>query len=253
MTLLKRTFTSIYAKIDQMVGEIENHDALIEAAIKEQKKKIATAKIQLRRVQASEKSIAEQQAQLSINAKLWTQRAANEASGDSGNEQQALLCLQRRQKVQQQQHKLLQMKEEYQRSTQRMQRDISQCEDDLAGMMQKHQVLRARQSTAEAMQLIDAEGSQSLDTIESSFDRWEVKISQGDYAIDRYEDSVDNLEMEYLQEENEQQLRYELAELLRMEKTQSDGDPSSSSHSSSEYSSNQHSSNENSNRAGGEA
>jgi phage shock protein A len=39
MSIFKRTFTSLYASIDQMVGEIENHDALIDAAIKEQKKK----------------------------------------------------------------------------------------------------------------------------------------------------------------------------------------------------------------------
>lgn len=222
MSLFKRTFTSLYARVDQMVGEIENHDALIQAAIKEQKKKIAIAKIQLRRVENSQQRVKEQHAQLSINAKLWTQRAANAASD---NESQALLCLQRRQQIQQQMQRLTQMQNEYQQNLLRMKKEISQCEEDLSCMMQKHQVLRARQSTADAMQMIDRDHGSTVDEIENSFDRWEVKIAQGELSVDRLEDSSDPLEQEYLAEENEQQLRYELAELMKEQKMQ-EGDAS---------------------------
>ena len=221
MSIFKRTFTSLYASIDQMVGEIENHDALIDAAIKEQKKKIAAARVQLRRVEASEKRIDDQLAQLCINAKLWTQRAAVEAK-DQANEQQALMCLQRRQKVQQKIEKLQLMKDEYRHSTDRMQQDISQCEQDLTAMTQKHQMMRARQSTSDAMQIVERDSGIGLETIENSFDRWEVKISQSELTVDRLDNGVDFIEQEYLQEENEQQLRFELAQLLLQDKTVSD-------------------------------
>ncbi len=217
MTIFKRTFTSIYARIDHMVGEIENHDALIAAAIKEQKQKITAAKVQLRKVESSEQRIVEQLAQLSINVKRWTQRAASEASGEGreANEQQALLCLQRRQGIAKQKQKLQLMRDEYRSSRQRMKKDIGHCEEELINIMQKHQVMRARQSTAEAMQIIERSNGASLEDIENSFDRWEVNIAQGEYSVDRVEESFDELEQEYLEEENEQQLRYELAELLK--------------------------------------
>ncbi len=214
MTLLKRTFTSLTAKIDQLVGEIENHDALIQAAIKEQKKKIAAAKVQLRRLQDSEHRLREQVAQLKINERQWTDRAAKEANDD---EAKALNCLQRRQKIRLQLDKLLVMSREYQQSTAKMKINITQCEEDLASMMQKHQMLRARQCTAEAMQIIDREGNANLDDVEASFDRWEIKIAQGEYLLDRF-DEGDELEQEYLGEENELELRAQLADLLKDQK-----------------------------------
>jgi phage shock protein A len=125
------------------------------------------------------------------------------------------LCLQRRQGIAKQQQKLQLMRDEYRSSRQRMKKDIGHCEEELANMMQKHQVMRARQSTAEAMQIIERSNSASLEDIENSFDRWEVNIAQGEYSVDRAEESFDELEQEYLEEENEQQLRYELAELLK--------------------------------------
>ncbi|GAB1264366.1 hypothetical protein NBRC116493_12140 [Aurantivibrio infirmus] len=216
MTLLKRTFSSLYAKIDLLVGEIENHDALIQAAIVEQKKKISAAKVQSRRLKNSEQALREQIAQLSINERRWTQRAVKEASR---NEAQALACLQRRQDNRSQLVKLNQMRDEYQQSIRRMSENITQCEEDLNAMIQKHEMLRARQSTAEAMQLIDQQGNLILGEVENSFDRWEIKISQGETLVDPAID-VDELEQEYLSEENELQLRSELAELLKENKIQ---------------------------------
>ncbi len=216
MTLLKRTFSSLYAKIDLLVGEIENHDALIQAAIVEQKKKIAAAKVQSRRLKNSEQALREQIAQLSINERRWTHRAVKEASR---NEAQALACLQRRQDNRSQLVKLNQMRDEYQQSIRRMSENITQCEEDLNAMIQKHEMLRARQSTAEAMQLIDQQGNLILGEVENSFDRWEIKISQGETLVDPAID-VDELEQEYLSEENELQLRSELAELLKENKFQ---------------------------------
>lgn len=212
--LFKRTFTSLYSKIDQMVGEIENHDALIQAAIAEQKGKIASAKIQLRRLQENSQRTQEQIAQLSSNEKQWTQRAAKEASG---NEEQALACLQRRQKIRQQIDKLRHIQREYEHSATSVKSNITQCEDDLARMVQKHQILRARQSTAEAMQIIDSGPENQQRNLESSFDRWEVKISQGEVSTEYYNE-VDILEQDYLSEENEQDLRAQLADLLLEEK-----------------------------------
>ncbi len=211
MTLLKRTFTSLTAKLDQLVGDIENHDALIQAAINEQKKKIAAAKIQLRKLHSSQERLKSQITQTTQAEQRWTERAASTAEE---SETKALACLQRRQAARAQLDKLNHMLLEYQLSAEKMSQNITHCEEDLASMMQKHQMLKARQCTADAMQMMEREGSVCLDDVEASFDRWEAKIAQGEYVLDRFDD-VDELEREYVSAEKECELRAELAELLK--------------------------------------
>ena len=46
---------SDFASIDKMVGEIENHDALIKAAINGQQKKLAAARMQLTKLRNAER------------------------------------------------------------------------------------------------------------------------------------------------------------------------------------------------------
>ena len=212
MSLFKRTFTGIYHKVDQLVGEIENHDAQIQAAIGEQKNTLAAAKVQLQKIRHSEQKIKDQLAELSIDEHKWAQRATQEAKSD---EHRALTCLQRRQRIRQQKTKLEHMLYEYQLSSTRIKRDVEQCEDTLENMIQKHQILRARQSTADALRIIDRESQTQAHNVESSFDRWEVKIAQGEYTVDKYDSEIDELEQAYLSEENELELRAELAELLK--------------------------------------
>ncbi|GAB1258205.1 hypothetical protein NBRC116494_27070 [Aurantivibrio plasticivorans] len=211
MSLFKRTFTSLYAKIDHMVGEIENHEALIQAAIREQKKKIATAKIQLRRIDASAKEVREKIAQANIDERRWNQRAVSEAAE---NESRALQCLQRRKEVQAKRTQLEKMHQQYALSSDQIKNSIDRCEKDLSEMIQKHQILRARQSTAEAVSVVDQNDAYYVSDIDESFDRWEVKIAQSEHSVD-VSSEIDSLEQEYLEEESEHDLRNELAELLK--------------------------------------
>lgn len=210
MSFIKRSFSGLYARIDQMVGEIENHDALIQAAIREQKQKLSSAKVQLRRLSENEKKTREQLAQATANAKLWAQRAVNEAQS---NEQQALLCLQRREKTQQQAQRLETMCLEYQNGIARMRQDIGQCEQDLQTMTQKHQLLKARQTTADAMSMIERGTSLDTQELDTSFDRWETRIAQNEFGTESYSDT-DFLEQEYLEAEQAERLRQELASLV---------------------------------------
>ena len=210
MALLKRTITTVAAKIDQLVGEIENHDALIQAAIGEQKKKIAAAKVQLRRMQENEHRLASQIAECAANDKRWTERARQVAAND---EEKALACLQRRNRNRDQIQKMKLMQAEYQRSVIQMRQNIQRCEEELRGMVQKHQVLRARQCTADAMQIIDRDGAATLPDVETSFECWETKTAPNEYLVDNF-DTTDELEREFVDAETQEALRDELAELL---------------------------------------
>jgi len=148
MSLFKRLSTTITSQVDQFVGEIENHDAVIQAAMTEQRKKIARAKVQLVKVANSEKSIAEKISTSKEKEQVWGRRAIECAETD---EQQALLCLQRRQTLAEQLKRLVTAQEEYRLATSKMTTDINHCEEELHKLVQKHELMRARQSSADAI------------------------------------------------------------------------------------------------------
>jgi phage shock protein A len=210
MSFVRRVVTSVYARVDHLVGEIENHDALISAAIREQRRKIAAARLQYRHIQGAEQRLGTQLARLGTDDRLWTRRAQREAAQD---EEKALACLARRNKLREQSQRLVQMQRQYQDHATRMQADIARCEHDLEMMIQKHAMLRARQSTAEALQTINDASTACCDEIQTSFDRWELRIAEGESTVDRYEEG-DELERAYLDEEMRQRLREELAQLM---------------------------------------
>ena len=211
MNIIKRTFSGLFSQIDGIVGEIENHDALIKAAIKDQQKKLAAAKVQLARIKSQELQIKQQLAEQSLNEKRWVKRAKEEAAD---NEAQALLCLERRSMVKDKIGKLEHMLKQYQQTSTKIQADISRCEDEFKAMQQKHALMRARQSSADAANIVSSVSNSNLDDIETSFDRWEVKIAQGEISMEIADDS-DELELAYLTREREELLKDELAALLK--------------------------------------
>ena len=213
MSIIKRMSTGLFAQIDQIVGDIENHDALIKAAIGDQRRKIAGAKVQLNKIQSSVRKADEQIRELQLKEQRWSERALKEASA---NETQAMACLQRRQLVREQIEKVKSARDSYHQTAEKMKGDIARCDQELKSMTQKHEIMRARQSSADALNVISEVNGTNIDALETSFDRWEIKISQHEINVDSY-DSVDVLDQSYINAENEEQLRSELAELLEQE------------------------------------
>lgn len=214
MSIVKRITTTLFARIDQVVGELENHDALINAAITEQRKKIAAAKVQLAKIRGNEQELRRQTAQLKLHEKRWGQRAIQEAEKD---ETRALACMQRKIATQAEITKLEKMQQEYLHTSEKMSVDISRCEDDLKNMMQKQDLMRARQTSVDAMNVINQMGNGNFDNLQHSFERWETRITHSEMLAGSLDES-DPLEHEYLNAENEQNLRLELQLLLAQEK-----------------------------------
>jgi phage shock protein A len=214
MSIVKRITTTLLSRIDHVVGELENHDALISAAISEQRKKIASAKVQMARLRSNKQELRSQIAQLTLNEKRWAQRAIQEAINDEGK---ALACIQRRMTIQTELCKLEQMTQEYQRTSEKMSVDIGRCEEELKTMIQKQDLMRARQTSVDAMNVINQMGNGNIDGLQGSFERWESRIIHGEMLAGVLDDS-DPLEQIYLSTENEQNLRLELQLLLQKEK-----------------------------------
>lgn len=214
MSVIKRLSTSLFAQIDHVVGELENHDALIKATINEQQKKLAYAKIQMARLHSNEQELKTKIAELSLLEKRWTQRAIENAASD---ESKALACLQRRSNIQVEISKLQLMQKDYQNSAKNMHNDINHCELALRSMIQKQELMRARQTSADVLQAINQMGGSNMSTLQNSFDRWEAKILHNEMMTNIHSE-VDDLDSEFIQIEATEALQEQLKALIQSQK-----------------------------------
>jgi phage shock protein A len=96
MSLLKRLSVTLFSRIDGVVADIENHDALIKVAVQEQSAKIVQAKAQLLKLTRKKQNLQKNIEDLSQSKQAWEARAITESSKD---QQRAMLCLQRKKQV----------------------------------------------------------------------------------------------------------------------------------------------------------
>ena len=99
MSVFKRLSATFSSRIDHLVGQIENHDAVVEAAIRDARQAVAKSKVRLSRLKADGIRLRRKRAELLQAESQWTQRAKDSATQD---ENRALECLRRRQDCQQQ-------------------------------------------------------------------------------------------------------------------------------------------------------
>jgi phage shock protein A len=213
MSIFKRLSATVVSGIDRVVGEIENNDAVIQATLTELRRKVAAAKVRLAHVHRQEANLNQQIQKRHEDEQLWGERAVEAARTD---EARALECVRRRQQCRRQAQKLEQGQQHYQLTAEKLARGVEEGEERLAEMGQKHTLMRARQSTAEALYAANQAGDDSLHQMEDSFDRWEVKILQEEMAVNSG-DMLDPLDREFSNSKNEQALRDELAALMAKE------------------------------------
>lgn len=214
MSLLKRLSTTFVSRIDAVVGEIENHHAVIQATLTDMRKKVAEARVRLGQVHREEARLKQRMQTQEENACLWQKRALEAASHD---ESKALDCIQRSRQCQREQVRLEQVIQQYQQTAARLAGDIESSELRLAEMKQKATLLRARQSANSARSITSNVDNVKVDLMDDTFERWEINVSQAEMALETY-DAIDPLEQEFVKQEESEDLRAELAELLAKEK-----------------------------------
>ena len=213
MSIFKRLSATVGSNLDRVVGEIENNDAVIQASLTELRKKIAAAKVRLSNVHRQEARLNRQIHKRREDERLWGERAVETARTD---EVKALECVQRRQQCRMQAQRLEEGLQQYQLTAGKLARGVDEGEERLAEMGQKHTLMRARQSTAEALFAANLAGDESLHLMVDCFDRWVVRSLLEEMAVDGGE-VLTPLDREFSAVENEQALRDELAALIAKE------------------------------------
>jgi len=216
MSIFKRLSATLVSRIDQVVGEIENHDAVVQATLTDMRKKVAEAKVRLQQVQREKSRLEQQISEQQANSQRWRQRAVASAKQD---ENKALECVSRARYCEQNASRLQQAMAHYHQAADKLSHDIHIAEQRLAEVKQKATLMRARQSSNNALLSTSDSMPDTTQFLDDTFDRWEINITQTEMSIDTGE-PVDGIEHEFLHAEQQQVLREELAALLAEEKSQ---------------------------------
>ena len=75
MSLFKRFSATVYSQLDQAIGQIENHDAVVDASVREARHASAKAKVRLARVRAGGQRLRAQLQAVLESEQTWIDRA----------------------------------------------------------------------------------------------------------------------------------------------------------------------------------
>ncbi len=210
MSLFKRISTTVSTTVERAVNKVENHDAIITAALRETQTAAARSRVRLARVRKDGKGLKTRRKELKTAVSRWTERARDAAESD---EPKALECLRRKKECEARLRALEDSIEKHSLLENQVAENLKRIQDRIGEVSQQRNMMRSRQSVAEAMRVINNIEGVSYGEIEDTFDRWEVNLGETEVLMGPA--VQDPLEAEFLQEEDEAELRAELAELMK--------------------------------------
>lgn len=209
MSILKRLSATMFSRVDQVVSEIENHDAIIESAVRDNQRALAKARVRFNRLKADGQRLAQRLADLQASEAQWTRRAQDKAEQD---EQTALRCLQKRRECRRRIAGTEQALAEHRKTEDRLAKELETMDERVKRIGQQRNLLRSRQSAAEAMRTFKAIEDCSYIDIDDTFEKWEVKVTEAELVSDSF-DTTDDLEQAFIEAEELEDLQHELSEL----------------------------------------
>ena len=75
MNLFKRIVTTVHSGVDRTVASMENHEAIVDAALKESREALVRAKARLGRLEKDGKRQHNRVTELTSEIELWAERA----------------------------------------------------------------------------------------------------------------------------------------------------------------------------------
>ena len=210
MNMLKRISATITSSVDKAVTKVENHDAIINAALQETQQAAARSRVRLARVQKDGNSLTTRRDNLTAAVRTWTARAKSVARTD---EQKALECLRRKRDCESQLKNLEQAIANHNDLETRVSENLQKIEARISEVSHQRNMMRSRQSVAEANRIVSKIEGVSYGEIEDTFDRWEINL--GETEIMHGSNSVsDVLENDFLAAEDSAELKAELEMLI---------------------------------------
>ncbi len=210
MKAFKRLAVSIQAHTEELVGKIENHEAVADSMIREMERARARARIHFTRVQADRVRLDGKLSDLRNQESQWMDRAGRVHSMD---EKRALECARRVKATREEITRTESDREEVWNTEEKLSADLERLERSLAEIRQRKNSLACRQECADAVSAMDKTGGAGTYDVSEAFSRWESRILEKELLSDRTDDAPDTLEKEFEAEEEEKELRSLLGEI----------------------------------------
>jgi len=217
MSLIRRISATLTSSVDRAVSKVENHDAIVNAALRDTQQAAARSRVRLERVRKDGRALQSRYASLKEAHVRWTNRARKMGASD---EAKALDCLRRRKECEVQIGNLKDSIEKHEELESRIAEQVKKIEARINEVSHQRNMMRSRQSVAEAMRAIHNIEGVSYGEVEETFDRWEINLGETEILMGA-SSSSDPLDTEFLAEEDTEALRAELDELLGIEEENS--------------------------------
>lgn len=216
MNLFQRITTTLTSKVDSIVSHVENHDAVVDAALRETQAAAAKARVRLTRIQKDGAQMRRTLESLIQSEKTWEERAVTSAKTD---EAKALECVKRRNACRVQRAHLQEALLRHEEVERDVNSSVERIEQKLQSIHQQRNQMRSRHSAADAMRVISRIEDNSASGVEDIFDRWEMLITEMEYASGAQAAvHSDSLENAFVKQEQQESLKADLAALLTTSK-----------------------------------
>jgi phage shock protein A len=205
MKLIKRLSTSITATLDSAVGQLENHDAIVAASVKQTRQAVAKTRARINTLRQQHLAYQAQLKEAKEQFELWTQRASDLAASD---QQKALQCVARRNQCEADIGRLSYSEKQQGDLVRDVTANLQTLQTKLDEMTQKHSLMRSRQTVAEVNRAVAY--ADTDDNLNDTFERWESAVLEHEFAVSDV-CSRDSLDLELTRAEDQADLLAQLA------------------------------------------
>jgi len=209
MNFITRISATLLSGVDNTVSQIENHDAIVEASLRESQRAAAQARVRLQRVKRDGESMLRKQKTLLQKIENWSARAqANHAN----DRQLALQCIARRKQCISEEQEVQVALKQHTELEQQLVETITTIERRITDMSRQRNQMRSRQSAAEALRVMNKIEGSNNNGIDDTFERWDLTISETEInaGVSSLPMESDPLDAQFDAEEEQQALEAEL-------------------------------------------
>ena len=217
MSLLKRFVTTVHSSVDRTLATIENHEAVVDAALKESRQAVARARVRLSRLEKEALGQRNRVAELASEVELWNERALSVAQNDR---EKALSCMQRRKQREREISVAREQLLEVENVISKVRRSIDESGNRVQALENQRNQMRSREAASKAGQIVQSLDGGVGDDAAAAIERWEVSVSEVEILNDSLTslcEDTDELAEAFTTEEQNQQLEAELDELLKQQ------------------------------------
>lgn len=204
MKLIKRLSTSITATLDSAVGQLENHDAIVAASIKQTRQAVAKTRARINTLRQQHQAYQAQLKEAKEQFVVWTNRATDLAASD---QQKALQCVARRNQCEADIGRLSYSEKQQADLVRDVTANLQTLQTKLDEMTQKHSLMRSRQTVADVNRAVAYANTD--DNLNDTFERWESTVLEHEFAVSDA-CSGDSLDLELTRAEDEADLLAQL-------------------------------------------